>query len=104
MKVFFSIILLSLLISCNNKENEDKEKAKEDLISMYKNDIDKLKYELKQIGVDKETWGGCIDDKNNSDETILACGEKWKEACALYDEKKKEINELEKELLKIKGQ
>jgi hypothetical protein len=35
---------------------------------------------------------------------IIECGKRWREALAIRDEKEKEINNLEKELLKIKQQ
>lgn len=104
MKTGLLLLLLVSFISCNSKEDEAKEKAKNDLISMYKSDIEKSKSDLKYIKIEKETWGDCIDDSKNDSETILSCGEKWREACGRYDEKEKEIKELEKELLKIKQQ
>ena len=71
---------------------------------MYKNDIKKSKRELKYFEIDRKTWSDCIDDSKYSSETIIECGRRWNEAREKCDDKEKEINDLEKELLKIKQQ
>ena len=71
---------------------------------MYKNDIEKYKRELKFLEIDVETWSDCINDNKNLPETIIECGRRWREAREIRDDKEKEINDLEKELLKIKQQ
>lgn len=102
--ILLLILSISFLISCSSKEDEEKEKAKKELISMYKNDIEKYKRELKFLEIDVETWSDCINDNKNLPETIIECGRRWREAREIRDDKEKEINDLEKELLKIKQQ